>query len=64
MGVMFIVGACYFVKHFRRWAFYILIISVIVPVISFPIDDRPAMLILIEFITKDLQRVIRLIETH
>lgn len=57
LGVTFLVGCCYFVKFFRGVAFYILLIAVGIPVVLFPIDDQVAVVILIQFLTKDLQKV-------
>lgn len=44
-------------KFFRGVAFYILLIAVGIAVVLFPIDDQVAVVILIHFLTKDLQKV-------
>lgn len=44
-------------KVFRGIAFYILLAVVSTVVVLFPIDDQVAIVILLEFLTKDPQKV-------
>lgn len=57
MGVTFMVGCCYFVQFFRGFGFYVLLVAVGGVVVLFPIDDQVAIIILIRFLTMDLQKV-------
>lgn len=57
LGVLFIVTTSYYVKIFRGIAFYILLAIVSTVVVLFPIDDQVAIVILLEFLTKDPQKV-------
>lgn len=61
MGVTFLVGCSYFVKKFRGLSFYVLLIGVGIAVALFPINDKLAFIILLKFLTKDMQKVNNLV---
>lgn len=44
-------------KFFRGLAFYVLLMGVGLAVVLFPIDEEIAVLILVKFLTKDMQKV-------
>lgn len=54
----FIVSCTHFIKFFRGLAFYVLLAVTGAIVVLFPIGNRWAVFVLIDFITKDLQKVI------
>ncbi|XP_055308578.1 dolichol kinase isoform X2 [Sitodiplosis mosellana] len=56
-GVALLACCCYFVKFLRGLAFYALLTVLTIVIILFPIDDQMAIVILIEFLIKDLQKV-------
>lgn len=57
LGVIFLVGCSYFVILFQGLAFYVLLIGVGMAIVLFPIDDELAFILLVKFLTKDLQKV-------
>lgn len=56
-GIAIIVGCAHFVNYFRELAFYPLLAVIGCFIISFPIGDNFAIVVLIDFIFSDAQRV-------
>lgn len=56
-GIAFIVGCSHFFKLFRGLAFYALLVGTGIIIVLFPIGDNMAILLLVDFILSDIQRV-------
>lgn len=56
-GVTIIVACCYYLRFLRGIAFYVLFLIVGGTIILFPIDNQIAIVVVVEFLTKDLQKV-------
>lgn len=57
IGVAILIICCYFVKFSRGLAFYAFLLVLTVVISVFPISDQSAIIILFEFLTRDLQKL-------